>query len=290
MKAAENREEELRRQIAALRAAGEREEEPEEMVTPPFWGQPFCKEIDETAIPPNFREIIVEPFDGSQDPHAHLQAFQTQIYISGGNDRLSCKLFPGTLRGVAMQWMYTLPPRSIQTFRDLAGFFLSQFAANKVKRLEVADLFDVGSVWADAQTARRCYEDSLRVERFSSRGNVNILDLDLDPRGQFEKEGPLPAEELKEITLGPKQGQTTRIGTAMSQAEEGMLIAVLVANHDVFAWSAQDMPGVDPEFVCHQLSVDSNAKPVAQKKRKMGEEKREAAKQETRKLVAAGFV
>ncbi|RDX81938.1 hypothetical protein CR513_37335, partial [Mucuna pruriens] len=143
MKAAENREEELRQQIAALRAAGEREEEPEEMVTPPFWGQLFCKEIDETAIPPNFREIIVEPFDGSQDPHAHLQAFQTQIYISGRNDRLSCKLFPGTLRGVAMQWMSTLPPRSIQTFRDLAGFFLSQFAANKVKRLELADLFDV---------------------------------------------------------------------------------------------------------------------------------------------------
>ncbi|RDX71574.1 hypothetical protein CR513_49063, partial [Mucuna pruriens] len=143
MKAAENREEELRQQIAALRAAGEKGEEPEEMVTPPFWGQPFCKEIDETSIPPNFREIIVEPFDGSQDPRAHLQAFQTQIYISGGNDRLSCKLFPGTLRGVAMQWMSTLPPRSIQTFRDLAGFFLSQFAANKVKRLEVADLFDV---------------------------------------------------------------------------------------------------------------------------------------------------
>ncbi|RDX77060.1 hypothetical protein CR513_42877, partial [Mucuna pruriens] len=488
MKAAENREEELRQQIAALRVAGEREEEPEEMVTPPFWGQPFCKEIDKTAIPPNFREIIVEPFDGSQDPHAHLQAFQTQIYISGGNDRLSCKLFPGTLRGVAMQWMSTLPPRSIQTFRDLAGFFLSQFAANKVKRLEVTDLFDVkqgegeslkkylarfnnatvrvddpdqkffvkafqkglragpfsdalalrkptnmeeirartekhvemeedqlerrrserkmeqkvartailtganatplgrrepapsitfddrdmrgrtpdldepmvismgvagykvervlvdqgsslggeaiqecsgnlygfagecvpiigtleletclgerpaihtlpvlytvvdapasyniilgrpalnkfgaivstkhlcmkfpvgrevGSVWADAQTARKCYEDSLRVEKSSSRGNVNILDLDLDPRGQFEKEGPLPAEELKEITLGPKQGQTTRIGTAMSQEEEGMLIAVLVSNHDVFAWSAQDMPGVDPGFVCHQLS------------------------------------
>ncbi|RDX90197.1 hypothetical protein CR513_27964, partial [Mucuna pruriens] len=98
MKVAENREEELRQQIAALRVAREREEEPGEM---------------------------------------------TQIYISGGNDKISCKLFPGTLRGVAMQWMSTLPPRSIQTFRDLAGSFLSQFAANKVKRLEVADLFDI---------------------------------------------------------------------------------------------------------------------------------------------------
>ncbi|RDX66815.1 hypothetical protein CR513_54384, partial [Mucuna pruriens] len=71
------------------------------------------------------QEIMVEPFDGSQDSHAHLQAFQAQVYISGGDDRLSCKLFPGTLKGVAMQWMATLPPRTIQTFKDLADAFTS---------------------------------------------------------------------------------------------------------------------------------------------------------------------
>ncbi|RDX93762.1 hypothetical protein CR513_23932, partial [Mucuna pruriens] len=103
MKVAEQREEELRQQIAALRVASERDQTThEEIPTQPFWGQPFCREIDETPIPPNFREVIVEPFDGSQDPYAHLQAFETQMYISGGNDRLSCKLFPGMLRRVAM--------------------------------------------------------------------------------------------------------------------------------------------------------------------------------------------
>ncbi|RDX81467.1 hypothetical protein CR513_37852, partial [Mucuna pruriens] len=65
------------------------------------------------------------------------------MYISGGDDRLNYKLFPRTLRGVALQWMMTLPPRSIRTFNDLAGLFLSQFAANKSKRLEVTDLFDI---------------------------------------------------------------------------------------------------------------------------------------------------
>ncbi|RDX82668.1 hypothetical protein CR513_36521, partial [Mucuna pruriens] len=61
------------------------------------------------------------------------------MYISGGNDRLSCKLFPRTLRG----WITTLPAWSIRMFNDLVGSFVSQFAANKVKRLEVADLFDI---------------------------------------------------------------------------------------------------------------------------------------------------
>ncbi|RDX70757.1 hypothetical protein CR513_49966, partial [Mucuna pruriens] len=108
----------------------------------PLWRQPFCEEIDEARIPPHFREILVDPFDEIQDPHAHLQAFQTQMYISGGDDKLSCKLFPGTLRGEALQWMMNLPPRSIRVFNDLVGLFLSQFATNKSKRLEVADLFD----------------------------------------------------------------------------------------------------------------------------------------------------
>ncbi|RDX95528.1 hypothetical protein CR513_21936, partial [Mucuna pruriens] len=123
----------LLRTIVALRAASGRDRtEREEDLAQPFWRQLFCKEIDETPIPLNFREVVVEPFDG-QDPYAHLQTFQTQMYISGGNDRLSYKLFPGTLRGVAMQWMTTLPPKSIQTFKDLPGSFVSQFAANKIE-------------------------------------------------------------------------------------------------------------------------------------------------------------
>ncbi|RDY08265.1 hypothetical protein CR513_07524, partial [Mucuna pruriens] len=97
MRVVEQREEELRQA-----ASGREQIEHEEGLAQPFWGQPFCKEIDETLISPNFREVIVEPFDGSQDPYAYLQAFQTQMYISGGNDKLSCKLFPGTLRRVAM--------------------------------------------------------------------------------------------------------------------------------------------------------------------------------------------
>ncbi|RDY02344.1 hypothetical protein CR513_14207, partial [Mucuna pruriens] len=124
---AEQREEELRQQIASLKIRNEQEREIRgEGLAQPLW-----------------REILVDPFDGTQDPHAHLQAFQTQMYISGGDDKLSCKLFPGTLRGVALQWMMNLPPRSIRVFNDLASLFLSQFAANKSKRLEVADLFDI---------------------------------------------------------------------------------------------------------------------------------------------------
>ncbi|RDX68853.1 hypothetical protein CR513_52098, partial [Mucuna pruriens] len=41
---------------------------------------------------------MVNPFDGNQDPHLHLQTFQTQAYISWGDDTINCKLFSGTPR------------------------------------------------------------------------------------------------------------------------------------------------------------------------------------------------
>ncbi|RDX92430.1 hypothetical protein CR513_25449, partial [Mucuna pruriens] len=120
MKMAEQREEELRQQIASLKARNEQEQEVRgEHLAQPLWRQPFCEEIDEARVPPHFREISVDSFDRTQDPHAHLQAFQTQMYISGGDDKLSCKLFPGTLRGVALQWIMNLPPSSQQTSQSV---------------------------------------------------------------------------------------------------------------------------------------------------------------------------
>ncbi|RDX62391.1 hypothetical protein CR513_59287, partial [Mucuna pruriens] len=148
----------------------------------------------------------------------------------------------------------------------------------------------VGGVWADSQVAQRCYEDSLRVEGYTPAGAVNALDLDMDPRGRYEHEAPHPAEDLKEIQLGFRLEQTTKIVTAMNPEEEDLLVTFLKANHDVFAWSARDIPGVDPDFMCHRLSIEQGARPIAQKKRKRGEEKREVAREETRKLLSAGFV
>ncbi|RDX87158.1 hypothetical protein CR513_31410, partial [Mucuna pruriens] len=134
LRAAEEREKELCCQLTSMKVTMEN---PGEVVATPmvstqaFCAQPFSKEIDGTPISQNFRKVVVEPFDGTQDPHTHLQAFQIDK-----NDPLSCNLFLGTLRGVAMHWLATLPPCSIKSFNDLATSFTSQFMANRVKRLE----------------------------------------------------------------------------------------------------------------------------------------------------------
>nr|KYP74139.1 Uncharacterized protein K02A2.6 [Cajanus cajan] len=50
------------------------------------------------------------------------------------------------------------------------------------------------------------------------------------------------------------------------------------------------MPGIDPRFLCHRLVVCRDSRPVAQKKRKMGDEKRKAAEVEVQKLLRANFI
>ncbi|RDX91174.1 hypothetical protein CR513_26891, partial [Mucuna pruriens] len=82
---------------------------------------PEWHEIDETPIPPQFKELVVDPFDDSQDPRVHLQAFQTQVYINDIDDLI-----------------------------NLTTAFESQFATNRAKHLEVADLFDIKQTKTDA--------------------------------------------------------------------------------------------------------------------------------------------
>ncbi|RDX71898.1 hypothetical protein CR513_48697, partial [Mucuna pruriens] len=136
---------------------------------------------------------------------------------------------------------------------------------------------EIGSVWVDTRVAQCCYEDSLRVGSQSSREMepaINVLDLDLDPRCQSEHERPLPGEDLKEVQIGPSTTHKTKIGTTLEKEEESRLMLFLLENMDVFAWTPADMPGIDPNFM----------------KRKQGEEKRKAAKDETSKLLATRFI
>ncbi|RDX70497.1 hypothetical protein CR513_50248, partial [Mucuna pruriens] len=138
------------------------------------------------------------------------------MYTSGGNNRLSCKLFPGTLRGVAMKWMTTLPARSVQTFSDLASSFVSQFAGNKVKKLEVVDLFDIkqargkslksylahfnnATVWVDDQDQKffglraGSFSDAMALRRPSSMEKIRAraekhIKVEEDQTEQLEAE------------------------------------------------------------------------------------------------------
>ena len=63
-----------------------------------------------------------------------------------------------------------------------------------------------------------------------------------------------------------------------------------MANQDVFAWSHEDMSGIDPSIMVHKLNVSSSFLPVRQKKRVFAQERDKANAEEVRKLLEADFI
>ena len=49
---------------------------------------------------------------------------------------------------------------------------------------------------------------------------------------------------------------------------------------DVFAWSHEDMPGIDPSVITHHLNVYPSSKPIHQNKRVFAPERDNAIKEE----------
>ena len=72
-----------------------------------------------------------------------------------------------------------------------------------------------------------------------------------------------PVEELEEVTLDESRPKrTTRMGTLASQPIRQALIAFPKMNQDVFAWSHEDMPRIDPSVIVHRLNVNPASSPV----------------------------
>ena len=112
---------------------------------------------------------------------------------------------------------------------------------------------------------------------------------DLDPRTNMEDQIQ-PGIDTKEMSIGKQPCQVTKIGGTLKLDEEELLGAVIFGNRDLFAWSSTDMSGIHPDIMSHKLAIFKEARPVTQKKRKMGEERRRAVQEEVEKLVGAMFV
>ncbi|KAL0394776.1 UNVERIFIED_CONTAM: hypothetical protein Slati_4443800 [Sesamum latifolium] len=71
------------------------------------------------------------------------------------------------------------------------------------------------------------------------------------------------AEELLNIEFVPGDSEkTTRIGSQMNEATQIEVIQCLQRNIDVFAWTPQDLEGIDPKVITHHLNIDPHIKPV----------------------------
>ena len=100
-----------------------------------------------------------------------------------------------------------------------------------------------------------------------------------------------PFDDLKIVDLGTAdQPREMRIGTTLFADERDSLLRLLRSYLDVFAWSYEDMPGLDPSIVQHHLPLVPHAKPVKKKLRQLHPRWSLQVKEEIQKQLSVGFI
>jgi len=105
--------------------------------------------------------------------------------------------------------------------------------------------------------------------------------------GSVRDRRPRPVGNVVERQIG---GKVFKLGRLLSQEEQDEVAAVISRHLDAFAWTASDMPGIDPNFLCHHLTMDAKVRPVRKRRRKFNEERCLVVKEETQKLLSAGHI
>nr|XP_025680402.1 uncharacterized protein LOC112782271 [Arachis hypogaea] len=177
--------------------------------------------------------------------------------------------------------------------------FLNRFAAivstvHLCVKFSVQDNL-VATIHGDLHEARQCYNTSLKPIKRNNIAQVNSIQPDqprlteIDPRVDFD-DRPMPNEDLTKVLLTKDPMKFTFVGTSTTTEEREALVRFLRENADLFAWTPTDMPGIHPSVITHKLAINSGTRPISQRKRNLGTEKRLACLAEVKKLIAANFI
>ena len=112
--------------------------------------------------------------------------------------------------------------------------------------------YRVGEVQGDQLAPRECYLAMLAMDEQAQMMNIEERRVVAEP-----------TEALENISLDEDDpGKSTKIGADLERKIKKDLIRFLRENIDVFAWSHEDMPGIDPSVITHRLNIYPSSKPV----------------------------
>ena len=98
-------------------------------------------------------------------------------------------------------------------------------------------------------------------------------------------------EETQPINLEiDDEPKMIQLGNTLTSSKKDALVALLTKFKDVFAWSYEDMPGIDTNIVKHCIPTDPTMKLIKQKLRRMKPEWTLKIKEEVEKQYNVGFL
>nr|XP_025625182.1 uncharacterized protein LOC112717332 [Arachis hypogaea] len=152
----------------------------------------------------------------------------------------------------------------------------------------VTDDGSIGSIRGDLGTAVACDNASLSLRK-KSKEESGVFLANLDARVD-DKPRPKPEGDLEKFKVGDTEKKFTVVNRNLPHELKEPLVEMIRANGDLFAWTPADMPGIDPKVTSHHLAIKSEARPVAQRRRKMSRERAEEVARQTASLLEAAFI
>jgi hypothetical protein len=124
-----------------------------------------------------------------------------------------------------------------------------------------------------------------------SKAIHNIDEAEAYEQYKYKREKAASANQPKPMLLCEDIAeQKVLLGSQLSEEQEKTLIRFLFNNKDVFAWSANDLCGVNRDVIKHLFNVDPSFRPRKQRLRKMSDDKAEGAQNEVKRLLSAGVI
>jgi len=104
---------------------------------------PFVDGIVNVELPPKWRGLSIDRFDGSTDSDEHIDVYTTDIGLFTISEAVMCRVFPNSLKGMTLSWFPKLPLYSIDSFKTLVSLFTTQFATSRPRHLTSIALVNI---------------------------------------------------------------------------------------------------------------------------------------------------
>ncbi|XP_071926066.1 uncharacterized protein [Coffea arabica] len=156
----------------------------------------------------------------------------------------------------------------------------------------------VAEVSSDVGAAREFYLPTIQTAvgpqppPRSEEKRPAVLSIDcIDPHKAGEPGRLEPGDEVEQVVLDEaKPDQVVQVGAGLPSPLKEEMISLIKDHRDIFAWSADEVVGVPPDLMIHQLNVNPQARPVRQKRRHFGPERNKAISDEVDKLLPAKMI
>jgi hypothetical protein len=124
-----------------------------------------------------------------------------------------------------------------------------------------------------------------------SKAIHNIDEAEAYHQYKHKREKAASADQPKPMLLCEDiADQKVLLGSQLSDEQEKTLLRFLFNNKDVFAWTTNDLCGVNRDVIEHSLNVDPSFRPRKQRLQKMCDDKDEGARNEVKRLLSAGVI